>query len=66
MVDLGSEKEGQDVGTEEGVRQTERDPKEMTDRDLEDVSGGRTSVVPDIVKTPAPGGPVPLPYPNST
>jgi hypothetical protein len=27
-------------------------------------SGGASTVFPDVCKTPTPGGPVPLPYPN--
>jgi hypothetical protein len=27
-------------------------------------SGGQSPVFPDVCKTPTPGGPVPLPYPN--
>src|SRR5687767_1431140 len=27
-------------------------------------SGGMSTVFPDVCKTPTPGGPVPLPYPN--
>jgi len=27
-------------------------------------SGGLSSVFPDVCKTPSPGGPVPVPYPN--
>jgi len=27
-------------------------------------SGGFRSVFPDVVKTPSPGGPIPIPYPN--
>jgi hypothetical protein len=27
-------------------------------------SGGQSAVFPDVCKTPSPGGPVPLPYPN--
>lgn len=27
-------------------------------------SGGTSAVFPDVCKTPTPGGPVPLPYPN--
>jgi hypothetical protein len=27
-------------------------------------SGGASAVFPDVCKTPSPGGPVPLPYPN--
>jgi Domain of unknown function (DUF4150) len=27
-------------------------------------SGGMSTVFPDVCKTPSPGGPIPLPYPN--
>ena len=27
-------------------------------------SGGQSIVLPDVCKTPSPGGPVPIPYPN--
>lgn len=27
-------------------------------------SGGMSTVLPDVCKTPTPGGPVPIPYPN--
>lgn len=27
-------------------------------------SGGMSTVTPDVCKTPSPGGPVPIPYPN--
>ena len=27
-------------------------------------SGGMTTVFPDVCKTPSPGGPIPIPYPN--
>ena len=27
-------------------------------------SGGRSPVFPDVCKTPSPGGPIPIPYPN--
>jgi len=27
-------------------------------------SGGMSTVLPDVCKTPSPGGPVPIPYPN--
>ena len=27
-------------------------------------SGGMSSIFPDVCKTPTPGGPVPIPYPN--
>lgn len=27
-------------------------------------SGGMSTVMPDVCKTPTPGGPVPIPYPN--
>jgi hypothetical protein len=27
-------------------------------------SNGQSTVMPDVCKTPAPGGPVPIPYPN--
>lgn len=27
-------------------------------------SGGKSPIFPDVCKTPSPGGPVPLPYPN--
>jgi uncharacterized Zn-binding protein involved in type VI secretion len=27
-------------------------------------SGGRNLVFPDVCKTPSPGGPIPIPYPN--
>lgn len=27
-------------------------------------SGGKSPVFPDVCKTPSPGGPIPLPYPN--
>ena len=27
-------------------------------------SGGMSMVFPDVCKTPSPGGPVPIPYPN--
>jgi len=27
-------------------------------------SGGMSSVFPDVCKTPSPGGPIPIPYPN--
>jgi hypothetical protein len=28
-------------------------------------SGGMSTVFPDVCKTPSPGGPVPIPYPNA-
>ena len=27
-------------------------------------SGGMSPVFPDVCKTPSPGGPIPIPYPN--
>jgi hypothetical protein len=38
------------------------DDLELPAQDAEQVKGGRASI--DVVKTPTPGGPVPLPYPN--
>ena len=48
--------------------------RELTDEQLEMVAGGLFSAVtlsgglciafPDVCKTPSPGGPVPVPYPN--
>jgi hypothetical protein len=35
---------------------------ELGDEELDKVSGGRS--LPDTGKTPTPGGPVPIPYPN--
>ena len=28
-------------------------------------SGGQSTILPDVCKTPSPGGPVPIPYPNT-
>ena len=28
-------------------------------------SGGTTIIFPDVCKTPSPGGPIPIPYPNT-
>ena len=36
---------------------------ELGEEELDQTSGGR-SRIPDVVKTPSPGGPVPVPYPN--
>jgi hypothetical protein len=36
---------------------------ELSDDELEPVAGGARPAKP-IAKTPAPGGPVPIPYPN--
>jgi len=36
--------------------------EELTDEELENVSGGLATT--DIGRRPAPGGPVPIPYPN--
>ena len=64
--DVGSEKDRQDVATDEkDPKPAPPEPGEMSERDLDDVSGGRASI-PDVTKKPAPGGPVPVPYPNVT
>jgi hypothetical protein len=39
------------------------DGGELSDDELEPVAGGARPAKP-IAKTPAPGGPVPIPYPN--
>lgn len=42
-------------------------PDELSDAELEQVAGGRRRrhvSFPDGCKTPTPGGPVPIPYPN--
>jgi hypothetical protein len=40
---------------------------ELTPCKLSDVSGGavatETTILPDVCKTPSPGGPIPIPYP---
>jgi len=36
---------------------------ELPDEESEHVKGGRKPL--DVVKTPTPGGPVPVPYPNA-
>jgi hypothetical protein len=38
------------------------DDLELTADETEQVTGGRSAL--DVSKTPTPGGPVPLPYPN--
>ena len=38
------------------------DDLELPADESEQVTGGRT--LPDVCKTPVPGGPVPVPYPN--
>jgi hypothetical protein len=41
---------------------------ELTPQELSEVFGGAVAakaVTPDVCKTPSPGGPVPLPYPNA-
>jgi bacteriocin-like protein len=43
--------------------ETPRDD-ELDEKELDQVSGGRLRL-PDVAKTPTPGGPVPVPYPNS-
>jgi len=40
---------------------------ELTPQELSEVFGGTVAtkaVISDICKTPSPGGPVPIPYPN--
>jgi hypothetical protein len=37
--------------------------RELSDEELDPVAGGARTI-PDVCKTPTPGGPVPLPYPN--
>jgi len=37
--------------------------EELTERDLGQVSGGVEPLGP-VTKTPSPGGPIPVPYPN--
>jgi hypothetical protein len=64
---VNREHDGQDVTTSEGQSASPaRDPDELTDRELEHVSGGIVPAPKEVVKKPAPGGPVPVPYPNST
>ena len=54
-------------GTRNDAEQTPSSdgPGEMSEQELDDISGGRAPVLPDVAKTPAPGGPVPMPYPNT-
>jgi len=37
--------------------------RELSDDELDPVTGGAR--IPDVCKTPTPGGPVPIPYPNA-
>jgi hypothetical protein len=51
----------------EHAKPDELDPADVDDLELpaeegEQVKGGRSAL--DVGKTPTPGGPVPLPYPN--
>ena len=62
---MASEKDRPDVATDEKDPKPVPEPGEMSERDLDDVSGGLASV-PGVTKKPAPGGPVPVPYPNVT
>ena len=49
---------------EESRIRPDRQPEdELRDQELEEVAGGRAHI-PDVAKTPTPGGPVPVPYPN--
>ena len=41
----------------------DRPDDDLGDEELDQASGGR-SQIPDVAKTPTPGGPVPIPYPN--
>lgn len=40
------------------------DSAELSDEELEGMAGGLG--FPDVCKTPAPGGPIAIPYPNTT
>jgi hypothetical protein len=44
-------------------KQTERQPDELADEELEQATGGALSTL-DTTKAPAPAGPLPVPYPN--
>ena len=43
-----------------GVTVTANSPNTVVHKN----SGGQSPVFPDVCKTPSPGGPVPIPYPN--
>ena len=62
---MGSEKDRKDVETDDRDPKPVPEPGEMSEGELDDVSGGLASI-PDVTKKPVPGGPVPTPYPNVT
>jgi bacteriocin-like protein len=49
------------------AKSPEEEPKddELSEEELDQVSGGVRKNV-DVCKTPSPGGPLPVPYPNTT